>query len=136
MREELSGDYLREGELSEAWPRSDRRISSLLASTSRKGLRVRGDFLEVGGEKIRLDGLEQIVRDNGNSARSLGDALLICEEVSGDNPTIRELLAIVERSLDTLGLDGISARISGNLVRPRAIDIAGAINRLRSLKVC
>ena len=133
---ELSGDYLREGELSEAWPRSDRRISSLLASTSRKGLRVRGDFMEVGGEKIRLGGLEQIVRDNGNSARSLGDALLICEEVSGDNPTIRELLAIVERSLDTLGLDGISARISGNLVRPRAIDIAGAVNRLRSLKVC
>jgi hypothetical protein len=131
-----TGDDLQEGELNEAWKGSDRRISSVLPSSSRKGPRVRGNFLEIEGESIRLDGLEQIVRDGGNAAHSLGCALVICEEALGSNPRIRELLEFVERSMDTLGLDRISARIAGNLIRTRSLELAGAINRSRSLKVC
>lgn len=51
--------------------------------------------------------------------------------------TVSELLLIVERKMNEEGLASFSSfpKNPGELARPRALEIAAALNRMRSLKI-
>ncbi|MFT5089687.1 MAG: hypothetical protein ACI8PG_004059 [Planctomycetota bacterium] len=87
-----------------------------------------------GEEQIDLSCVEQLV-DPGQT-RALAAALLYAREhYIDDNRSLREILICVERDLDAAGLDVLDASRRGNLVRFRSIELAAALNRLRSLRL-
>jgi predicted ABC-class ATPase len=87
-----------------------------------------------GEEQIDLSCVEQLV-DPGQT-RALAAALLYAREhYIDDNRSLREILICVERDLDAAGLDVLDASRPGNLVRFRSIELAAALNRLRSLRL-
>jgi len=107
-------------------PRRGRREQSATA----RGL----DTVLFGEEQIDLSCVEQLVA--GGQLRALAAALLyIREHYVDDRRCLREILACVEQDIDSAGLDVLDAHRPGNLVRFRPIELAAALNRLRSLRI-
>lgn len=87
--------------------------------------------LVYGDETIDLTGLEQLVDDA--QARALGEFLRRLRTLSRAGLPLRELLHDLYRDVTQRGLYGVAAE--PDLALPRPFEVAGAINRLRSLDV-
>jgi len=82
---------------------------------------------------IDLTDVEQILELS--QTKAIMEALqLIDKEIDG-RKTLKEIMDLLELRLKNEGLDILSDRISGNLAEFRMIELAGAVNRLRSLKI-
>ena len=97
------------------------------------------DYLLFGREQIDLRGLEQLV--DVSQVRAVGAALLYARRIlQNESSTIEELLDKIMQLLRHEGLEALSGERDweahpGNLAFPRRFEIAGALNRLRSLKI-
>lgn len=116
--------------------------ASFDASRGRRAVRIdaRGrDRLLFGDQEIDLRGVEQIL--DPSQTRAIGYALhLAATQLLHDDPTLRELLERIEAWLASEGLDALEpfhrpGTHPGELARPRRLEIAAAINRLRTLRV-
>ncbi len=104
---------------------------------ARKGkklkLKVRGvNALQLGTENIDLSAVEQIVDSSQLSA--VIEAILYAKKYM-DGRTLEEILELVEQDVESHSLDVLNNRKSGDLAHFRRIELAAAINRLRTLQV-
>jgi len=123
-----------------AWPTPAPRIPdprSLDASRGSRPERVRSvktRMIEFGTEEIDVSLLAQLV--DPNQCRMIGDALLECARGLCDGRrTVAELLDAIEQRIAAGGLEAITAPTFGDRARARRFEIAGALNRLRSLRL-
>jgi predicted ABC-class ATPase len=123
-----------------AWPPPAPRTpdpTSLDASLRGARERVRGRgtrSLEFGREEIELSALAQLV--DAAQARAAGDALLALARgmCDGSRP-VPELLDAIDARIEREGLASLAPPGCGDRARPRRFEIAGALNRLRSLRL-
>lgn len=86
-----------------------------------------------GEHAIDLSRVEQIV--DAAQARAIGDAILYARERYLDGrATLAEALARVERDLAEKGMDVLSPHRRGDYAMPRMLEVAAALNRLRTLE--
>ena len=94
--------------------------------------------ISFGHEAIDLRAVEQVV--DGSQTRAIG-ALLAHAVARGyldGRRAIAEILALLDADLDRAGLDLLAQRPGehpGDLARPRMLELAAALNRLRTLRV-
>lgn len=90
-----------------------------------------------GEERLDLSGLEQLVDES--QTRALAEVLRMMEkEIADGRRSIAECLDWLEKRLSVEGLDILSpyaGQHPGDLALPRRLEVAAAINRLRSLRV-
>jgi predicted ABC-class ATPase len=112
------------------------------ASRGKQRIRIeaRGtDQLLYGRERIDLRCVEQLV--DPSQTRSVGFAIqLAAERFVDGRATLRQVLERVDALLDEAGLDalcpfGSEGEHPGNHARPRRLEIAAAINRLRTVRM-
>jgi len=120
------------GEVSERIPVKE----SFDPSRGRKAVKIKAkgeDTILFGREEIDLSSVEQIV--DTAQTRAIGDAIYYSTRYMDGRRSLRE---VVERVVDDVrreGLDVIGPFVSGAYAAFRGVDLAAAINRLRSLKV-
>lgn len=97
------------------------------------------DAIAFGHETIDLSGVEQLV--DASQTRAIGYALHLAASrfLDGCMDMKAMVQGLVER-FDDAGLDGLDPyhqgeRHPGNFARPRAFEIAAALNRLRTLRI-
>jgi len=116
---------------------------SLDPSRGRKDVKIDAKTVwEVGfgRERVDLRGVDQLV--DRSQTRAVGQALYALRERFAGRP-LPEALDGLEALLDAEGVDVLDpfrrgegdARHPGNLARPRRLEVAAALNRLRSLRV-
>lgn len=90
------------------------------------------DTVSYGEQELNLSALEQIVAKSQTSAISM--ALQIFARLAGSGPSsLPGVLASLETVMDDGGLDALApGQYNGGLARPRTLEFAGAVNRLRS----
>jgi predicted ABC-class ATPase len=96
---------------------------------SAKGLRS----IHYGRQKIDLHAVEQLTDICQTAA--IGDAIEYARRYMDGKRTLREITSLVMMDIARDGLDVISPRISGGYAEFRKIELAAAINRLRTLEV-
>jgi predicted ABC-class ATPase len=98
-------------------------------------IRVRGTKeIDFGNQTIDLAALEQLV--SSSQARAVADALIYARENYVDNMrSLREVVELVERDFAEKGLDVLSRYPLGTYGLPRKLEVAAALNRLRSLQI-
>lgn len=99
-----------------------------------KGLRI----IEFGKEVIDLSHLEQLVDES--QTKAIGDLMCygVLKGYIDGRATLREIIDRIMKDIDEYGLDCLSpfrGEHPGEYALPRVFEIAGAFNRLRSLKV-
>jgi predicted ABC-class ATPase len=99
------------------------------AKISAKSLRS----ISFGQHKIDLHALEQLV--DLCQTRAIGDAIEYARRYMDGKRTLREVTSLVMMDIGRDGLDAISPSISGGYAEFRKIELAAAINRLRTLEV-
>jgi predicted ABC-class ATPase len=112
-----------------------RRLGKTLALRI-KPLRLRERVLEYGDTQLDLTRLAALV--DPHQVLALGYALLLGRSVLEQKPlSPSDLAAAVSRRIERQGLDILSrgAAMPLFLARPRRLELAGAINRVRNLKV-
>ncbi len=118
-------------------PRSRYPCYESLVQTGGRRLRIdapRTNLLRLGAATIDLSGLEQLV-DEAQS-RCIGEALYHAYRAyAGQSLTLKQLLEHLEDEFDRRGVDAVSRFKNGELARPRIYELAGAINRLRNLRL-
>ncbi|RLE27245.1 ATPase, partial [Candidatus Acetothermia bacterium] len=90
--------------------------------------------VQFGAQSIDLSAVEQLV-DTGQT-RALADALNYARERYMDGKCLSEILDLVDEDLESNGLDVLSSRVNGDYVRFRRFELAAALNRLRTLRLC
>ena len=101
-----------------------------------KPLRLRERVLEYGNTQLDLTRLAALV--DPQQVMAVGYALLLARTAIGQNPlSPSDLAAFLDRRIEREGLDILSrsAAMPLFLARPRRLELAGAINRLRNLQV-
>ncbi|MBF2034344.1 MAG: ABC-ATPase domain-containing protein [Leptolyngbyaceae cyanobacterium T60_A2020_046] len=98
-------------------------------------LKVRStDEIRFGEEEIDLSAVEQIVEPG--QIRAIARALVYLQTHYLDGQrSLPEVLDAVMDDLAQAGLDCLDDRLSGNLVQFRPLELAAALNRLRTLQV-
>lgn len=98
-------------------------------------LKVRDvDELVLGREAIELDGLEQLV--DVAQVRAIGAAIAYLQQHYLDRGhTLADIVGYVMADLQQGGLDSLTPYPQGDLAAFRPLELAAAINRLRSLQV-
>jgi len=87
--------------------------------------------ISFGDIELDLSGLEQIVSES--QTQSISAILEMIPTLAVNNATLSEILSALEKKIDRGGLDEIDqGTFHGGMARPRAFEIAGAVNRLRS----
>lgn len=121
------------------WPDHSERIpnpASLDPSRGKHAERVYAitpRLLQFGKNQIELGALSQLV--DGAQTRLIADALLYLARGIGDGKRdLVALLDLLETTLDE-GLETVVAYEAVDRARPRRFEIAGAINRLRALRL-
>lgn len=93
--------------------------------------------IQYGSWDIDLSGVEQLV--DASQTRAIGEIIhYLAEHYVDGRTTLRQALEQVERDIEEKGLDVISpfyGQNPGDFARPRLLEVAAAINRLRSLSV-
>ena len=87
-------------------------------------------------QEIDLTAVDQVI-DSAHAA-TLGHAIAVLHgHIVDGNRTLSECLVALERLMGADGVEALSPREypDGRLVRPRTIEVAAALNRLRSLRV-
>ena len=98
-------------------------------------LKSRGtDRIGIGIEDIDLSAVSQIVDEGQLKAIALA-IVYAKNNYMDDKLTLPEILTRVQTDIATSGLDILSDYPQGNLVQFRPLELAAAINRLRSLQV-
>lgn len=101
-----------------------------------KPLRLQENILEYGDEQLDLTKLIALV--DPHQIVAVGYALLLAREEVNKHPmSPTQIAEIVCRWIEQKGLDSLCRKQSKPLffARPRRLELAGAINRLRSLRV-
>lgn len=90
--------------------------------------------LTLGRHRINLGGLEQLV--DASQVRAIGAALLWCLQAGHlARLGLREALAAALAQADQEGLEAwVGGEPVGNLARPRLLEMAAALNRIRGLR--
>ncbi|NEP52980.1 MAG: ATPase, partial [Moorea sp. SIO3C2] len=98
-------------------------------------LKVRDvDEVGFGAENIDLSAVEQIVEVG--QLRAISKALVYAKEKYIDERlTLSEILALVMKDIEEEGLDVLTLFPEGDLVQFRRLELAAALNRLRTLSV-
>jgi predicted ABC-class ATPase len=112
-----------------------RRLGKILAVRI-KPLRLRERVLEYGNAQLDLTRLAALV--DPHQVMAIGYALLLGRKALGQKPlSPSDLAASLSRRIEVEGLDTLCRRTAMPLFlsRPRCLELAGAINRLRNLKV-
>jgi predicted ABC-class ATPase len=97
------------------------------------------DLVLFGSDAIDLRGVEQLVELS--QTRALGHALhLAATRFMDGKATLRQVIERLEAFFDAEGLDALDpfhrgSHHPGNFARPRGLEIAAAINRLRTLRM-
>lgn len=92
------------------------------------------DELIVGPEVIDLSGVEQLVEVG--QLRTIGAAIAYIYDHYLDGRTdLKTILDYVGADLDAGGMDALTSYPQGDLVAIRRLELAAALNRLRSLQV-
>ena len=110
---------------------------SIDASRGRRevSFKVRGvDGLLFGSDEIDLAAVEQLIEPG--QVRAIASAIVYAQRhyLDGER-SLSEVLDAVMADITAAGLDSLTDRSSGDLVRCRRFELAAAINRLRSLRV-
>ena len=109
---------------------------SLDASRGRREVRIAAKGLHTiafGYETIDLSHIEQIA--DISQTRAIGDILYYASEKYMDGKrTLREMLSLVQSDLEEKGMDILSPYLRGDYAMPRMLEVAAALNRLRTLQ--
>jgi len=111
---------------------------SLSLDGKKKKVKSRGvDTIQYGHTNLELDYMEQLV--DVNQTRAIGDIIQYAMKKYIDGrASLREVVENVQKDIEEKGLDIISPYRGlhpGDYAQPRSMEIGGAINRLRILKV-
>ena len=96
---------------------------------SAKGLKT----ILFGRHSIDLDAIEQLI--DPSQTRALGDAIRYATQFMDGKKTMGQVLEAVLCNVDKDGLDVLSSKPVGNYAEFRGLELAAAINRLRTLTV-
>jgi predicted ABC-class ATPase len=110
------------------------KVSSLDPSRGRKDVRVRTrgtDSITFGRDDIDLSAVEQLVATS--QLRAIAEALVWARSHADPEPLLPDLLDAVADLVDARGLDALTGGHRGDLAEFRPVDLAAAINRLRSV---
>lgn len=111
--------------------------ASIDPSRGRKKIKinVRGTKeVGFGNEVIDLMALEQLV--SSAQVRAVADSLVYLRDLYlNGNRSLEQALEMLERDFASKGLDILDSRLLGEYALPRRLEVAAALNRLRSLKV-
>jgi len=92
------------------------------------------DQLQIGTEAIDLSAVEQLVEPG--QVRAIAEAIVYAQDCHMSmKATLAEVIAGVITDVDQDGLDCLSEWPMGDLVSFRAIELAAAINRLRTIRI-
>lgn len=92
------------------------------------------DLLEFGRSWIDLSALRQLA--DVYQTNTIGLIIYYARlRYMNESRSIREILDLVDRDLSTEGLECLSGMLRGDLARPRRYEIAGALNRLSTLRI-
>jgi predicted ABC-class ATPase len=87
----------------------------------------------IGQDDLDLGAVEQLVDES--QTRAVAEALLrLSDDRQLLGKTVPEILDLLERELDSRGLDALTRTPRGDLARCRRFELAAALNRLRGLK--
>jgi predicted ABC-class ATPase len=87
----------------------------------------------IGQDDLDLGAVEQLVDES--QTRAVADALLrLSDDRQLLDMPVPEILDLLERDLDSRGLDALTRTPRGDLARCRRFELAAALNRLRGLK--
>jgi predicted ABC-class ATPase len=89
--------------------------------------------IHFGANTIDLSDVQQIIELS--QTKAIAQAILFLKSLNRGSVPIKELIAHCMQVLEDQGLDGLSQRISGHFARFRDIELAGALNRLRTLQI-
>jgi len=99
------------------------------ARISHKGLHS----IAFGKNLIDLGAVEQIV--DSSQTNAIGDAIEYSKRYMDGVKTLREITSLVMMDIERSGLDVLKKKVSGNYAEFRKLELAAAINRLRTLEV-
>jgi predicted ABC-class ATPase len=89
------------------------------------------DDITYGDIEIDLSGLEQVVSKSQTTAISCA-LQTFAKLAASSTSTLSDVLASLEKLMDEGGLDALApGQYNGGFARPRPLEIAGAVNRLR-----
>jgi predicted ABC-class ATPase len=89
--------------------------------------------ISFGTHQIDLGAVEQLV--DASQTRAIGDAIYYATRYMDGRRRLSEVLGLVMRDIEREGLDILSRTPAGDYAAFRGIELAAAINRLRTLKV-
>jgi len=89
--------------------------------------------IAFGTQNIDLDALEQLVANSQTNA--IGDAIQYAKKYMDGKKSLRQITSLVMLDIGRAGLDVLDPRLLGNYAEFRKLELAAAINRLRTLKV-
>jgi len=89
--------------------------------------------IHFGPTTIDLTDVEQIIELS--QSKAISQAILYLRNLSEEPVPIKELIDRCMQVIEDKGLDGLSERISGHFAHFRGIELAFALNRLRSLQI-
>ena len=105
-------------------------------SKGRKAVKISPKGLKTilfGVHPIDLGGVEQIV--DTSQTRAIGEAINYAVKLMDGNRTLGEVVDLVLRDVTEKGLDVLSPKPVGDFAGFRSMELASAINRLRTLGV-
>jgi predicted ABC-class ATPase len=89
--------------------------------------------IRFGRTNIDLGDIEQVV--DISQTRAIGRAIEYATRYMDGRRTLRQVIMMVMADIDRHGLDILTPYCTGDLARFRAIELAGAINRMRTLQI-
>ena len=86
--------------------------------------------VSYGDTELDISSLEQLVSKAQTAA--ISNALQRLGNFGGDGRPMKDILSVVDKGLDAEGLDLLApGQFHGGMSRPRMLEVAGALNRLR-----
>jgi predicted ABC-class ATPase len=116
-------------------PRPVQRESLSPQRGRRDRIRVRGvRAIQYGGEEIDISQVEQIV--DASQTRYIADALQHAyHHLANGHLTVRDLVEHIEAVVKSQGIEALQSDLAGDRAWARPLEVAAALNRLRTLRV-
>jgi predicted ABC-class ATPase len=89
--------------------------------------------IHFGRTEIDLTDVEQLVELS--QTKAIAQAILRCKTLAAGSIPIKSLTERCRQAMEERGLDGLADRISGHLAQFRDIELACALNRMRTLRI-
>jgi len=97
-------------------------------------INIRGpQIIDFGTERIDLTAVEQLIHTG--QARAISEAMVKARRKMDGKLSLRELLDQIMAEIDDRGLDAVGGKKAGDLFRFRRLELAAALNLLRSFEV-